>query len=159
MNSVKINFDSLKQPHWTEKQSENAKVVLDFVQHVMNDHDFDYVEKKFGQHPYVQHNRNMKDGIEGVVNYIKVFVRSFPEFNYEVKSIIADGDIVSLHSHATIKGKHRGNQKKGLNIKDTWRVQDGKLVEHWDAVQPIDLFMRLYAAFVGGRTLNQNGLF
>lgn len=154
-----IDFDSLKRPHWTDEQSERAKLVLDFVQGIMNDHNFEGITKRFGRQPYIQHNRNMNDGIDGVVNYIKKFVKSFPEFSYDVKQVMVDGDLVAIHSHATIKNSHRGNQRKGLNIKDTWRVNNGELVEHWDAIQPLDLFMRVYAAFVGGRILNSNGSF
>ena len=159
MNAAKIDFDALKRPHWTPDQVENAKLVLDFVQHIMNDHDFEYIKTKFGEDPYVQHNRNMNDGVDGVIEYLKAFVKSFPEFSYDVKSVTVDGNLVNIHSHATVKSKHRGNQNKGLNIIDTWKVENGKLVEHWDAVQPIDLFMRLYAAFAGGQTRNPNGFY
>ena len=39
---------------------------------------------------------------------------------------------------------------------DTWKVENGKITEHWDAVQPIDGFMRFYfwmkptASIIGG---------
>ena len=103
MATNRIDFDQLKRPHWNPEQTENARTVLDFVQKIMNDHDFDYILKTYGPHPYVQHNRSMKDGVQGVVHYLQSFVKSFPEFNYDVKSIIVDGDLVSIHSHATIK--------------------------------------------------------
>ncbi|SMF29147.1 nuclear transport factor 2 family protein [Pseudobacteriovorax antillogorgiicola] len=159
MTVQKIDFNALKRPHWNQTQEQNANLVIDFVQGIMNDHDFEYITETFGKHNYVQHNRNMPDGIDGLVGYLKKFVKNFPEFNYDVKKIIVDGDMVSLHSHATLKHKHRGNQEKGFNIIDTWRVDNGKLVEHWDAVQAIDLPMRLYATFVGGRKMNKNGFF
>ena len=44
----------------------------------------------------------------------------------------------------------QGNPQKGINLKDTWKVENGQLVEHWDAIQPIDGFMRLFAVFAGG---------
>ena len=62
-----------------------------------------------------------------------------------------------VHSHATLWKAHRGNGRKGFNITDRWRIADGVLVEHWDSIQPIDLFGRLYAIFTGGRVRNDNG--
>ncbi|NRA68256.1 MAG: nuclear transport factor 2 family protein [Pseudobacteriovorax sp.] len=159
MSAPKIDFASLKKNHWSETEQKHAAIAIDFVQSIMNDHDFEAVLSKFGNHSYIQHNPTMPDGIQGLVGYLRGFVKTFPEFSYDVKSIMVDGDLVSIHSHATLKRKDRGNQRKGLNIKDTWRIENGVLTEHWDAVQPIDMFMRIYGAITGGKTLNKNGFF
>ena len=66
---------------------------------------------------------------------------------------------VIVHSHATLKAAHRGDDSKGMNIIDTWKVEDGELVEHWDAVQGISMDMRLYNLFAGGKVRNTNGVF
>ena len=76
-----------------------------------------------------------------------------------MKHIYVDGPFVILHSHATSQKSHRGNPQKGLNIMDTWKVEDGVITEHWDAVQPIHGFMRLYALLTGGKFRNQNSYF
>ena len=149
----------MKKENWSDQESENVRLVVDFVQHLMNNHDFDYIMEKYGDIPYVQHNRNIPDSINGIVGFVKQFSDRFPDFSYDVKYILADGDYVMFHSHATTNKKHRGDDKKGLNIKDTWKVKDGKIVEHWDAIQAIDSFMRLYALFTGGAIRNPNGVF
>ena len=159
MNILKIELESLKKDNWSEQELENVNLVVDFVQHIMNNHDFDYILEKHGDTPYVQHNRTMPDGINGVVGTVKQFSKRFPDFTYDVKHILADGDYVMLHSHATINKKHRGNDKKGLNIKDTWKIENGKIVEHWDAVESIDSFMRFYGFLTGGAVRNTNGVF
>ena len=74
-----------------------------------------------------------------------------------MKHVLVDDDIVTIHSHATLRSSHRGNVRKGFNITDRWRVADGELVEHWDSIQPIDLFGRLYTLTSGGRVRNTNG--
>ena len=159
MDTLKINFDALKKNHWSEKELENAELLTDFVQNLMNNHDFDYVMEKFNNDRYVQHNRAIPDGINGLVEYVKGFVKRFPDYTYDVKRIFADGDNIVFHSQATVNKKHRGNEKKGFNIIDTWKVEDGKIVEHWDAIQPIDGFMRFYIWLIGGKTLNSNGIY
>jgi predicted SnoaL-like aldol condensation-catalyzing enzyme len=46
--------------------------------------------------------------------------------------VFADGDYVILHAHAVREPRTRGNA-----IVDIFRIEDGKIVEHWDVVQPI----------------------
>ena len=159
MEKLKIDFNSLKRENWSEQESKNAELVLDFVQHLMNDHDFDYVMEKFGKNSYTQHNRDMTDGITGVLDYVRNLTKRFPDYTYDVKHIYVDGQYVIFHSHATVNKKHRGNPNKGFNIKDTWKVEDGKIVEHWDAVQPINGFWRFYVWLFGGGMKNSNTLF
>ena len=154
-----IDIAALDQPHWTETERTNARLALEFVQLLMNDHDFDAVRARFGGNTYTQHNRSMADGISGVLEAVEGVVKRFPGYSYDVKSIVASGNRVVLHSHATMRESHRGNDRKGLNIFDTWRVEDGALVEHWDSLQPLDLQMRLYVAMTGGRVRNSNGVF
>ena len=154
-----IEFDTLAQPHWSDSERSNAALALRFVQLLMNDHDFEAVRKEFGTGPYTQHNRSMRDGIPGVIEAVEQIVKRFPEYGYDVKSIIASGDRVVFQSHATMRESHRGNDRKGFNIFDTWKVKDAALVEHWDSLEPIDLPMRLYFALTGGRVRNSNGVF
>ena len=115
MNKIIIDFDALKQDHWSDKELENATVIKDFVQHLMNNHDFDYVLKTHGKDPYVQHNRAIPDGIDGLVEYVRGFADRFPDYTYDVKRIMADGDYVVFHSHATTRGKMEiANQLSGI---------------------------------------------
>lgn len=159
MNSPRISLDSLAKNTWSKNDHANAAAVTKFVQLLMNDHDFDAVKREYTEGSYSQHNRSMRDGIDGVIASVKSLTKRFPEFSYDVKYIHVDGEFVTFHSHATLKSAHRGNQKKGLIIFDTWKVVDGKLVEHWDALQPLDVQMRLYLLFTGGSIRNKNGLF
>ena len=85
--------------------------------------------------------------------------KRFPEYSFDVKRIYADGEFVVLHSHTTMKAKHRGNEKKGFIITDTFRLKNGQLTEHWDAIQPIDTFSRFLFLMTGGRIGNNNPTF
>lgn len=159
MEVLKISSDLMKKPNWSEQETKNVAVVADFIQHLMNDHDFEYVRKTYGNNPYVQHNRNITDGMEALVSYVERFAKRYPDYTYDVKHIYVDGNMVIFHSHATTKKKHRGNDKKGLNIIDTWKVEDGKIADHWDAVQPMSGFMRFFVMMTGGKIRNTNGVY
>ncbi len=159
MQTIKIDQAAHDKSHWSPSERENVALIVDFVQHLMNDHDFDYVLETFESGAYVQHNRNISDGISGVVQYVQRLSKRFPDYTYDVKRIFADGDIVVFHSHATIRTSHRGNDRKGFNITDVWKIREGKIVEHWDAVQPLDAFMRFFVWLTGGTIRNANGVF
>ncbi len=159
MEQMKISPRLLSSSSWNDEESKNVEIVAEFVQHLMIDHEVDKVLEKFSSSGYVQHNRNISDGMAGIADYVRNFAKRFPDFTYDVKRIVADGDYVIFHSHATVKKSHRGDDKKGFNIIDTWRLENGKIVEHWDAIQALDFSMRLYALFAGGKLRNANGVF
>lgn len=159
MDTLKIDIDSLKKRNWSEQELKNAEMMVDFIQHLMNDHDFEYISKHFGDNTYLQHSKSIPDGMNELIKYVSDFSKKFPEYTYDVKHIYVDGNYVIFHSHATIKAKHRGNDKKGFNIIDTWKIKNGNIEEHWDAIQPIDGFMRFFIWLTGGKAKNSNGLF
>lgn len=159
MASPQIDLQSFKKAHWSLNDKKNVEAVLEFVQLIMNDHNFEEIRRRYTGKPYKQHNRNIADGIEGVIKTVSDLVKNTPEFSYDVKHIYVDGQYVILHSHATLKIAHRGNDSQGMNIIDIWKVIDGTLVEHWDAVQGVSFSMRLYGLVVGGKVRNSNGVF
>lgn len=156
---VIIDLKSLQKPGWTEHEQKNAEVITDFVQNLMNNHNFEYVLEHYNDSAYVQHNRNIPDKVTGLVGFLQEFVAEYPDYSYDVKHIYVDGDYVIFHSHATLKREDRGNDQKGMNIVDSWRLQDGRIVEHWDSIQALDGFMRFYSLISGGNIRNANGVF
>ena len=158
-NKLIIDLPALQKSNWTEQELANATLITDFVQNLMNNHDFDYVLKRYNNSAYVQHNRNLPDKITGLVGFLKEFVEDYPDYTYDVKHIYVDGNYVLFHSHATLEASDRGDDQKGMNIIDTWRLKDGEIVEHWDSIQGIDTFMRFYALMSGGNIQNDNGVF
>jgi len=55
----------------------------------------------------------------------------FPKSRSEIKRVIADGDLVVLHVHSVREPGQRGRAI------DIFRLENGKIVEHWDVVQDI----------------------
>ncbi|ARC94176.1 polyketide cyclase [Vibrio coralliilyticus] len=158
-DNITINLQELQKPNWTEQELANAELITDFVQNLMNDHNFDYVLEHYNDSAYTQHNRNLPDKVTGLVGFLKEFVEDYPDYTYDVKHIYVDGDYVIFHSHATLDKEDRGNDEKGMNIIDTWRIEDGRIVEHWDSIQALDFSMRLYSLLSGGDIQNDNGVY
>ncbi|MEM9890810.1 MAG: nuclear transport factor 2 family protein [Actinomycetota bacterium] len=159
MTTTARTVDYTPRTNWTEVEVHNVERVAEFIHLAMNAHDYEGLRSRFGGSSYIQHSRGIPDGLDGIVDYLGSLTRRFPEYGYDVKQVYVDGDYVTFHSHATLRAKYRGNEKKGFNIIDTWRVEEGRLVEHWDAIQPLGMSMRLLVLLTGGRTAHTNGLF
>ena len=113
-------------------QERNKQVVLDFYDKGLNQKDFDAASKHFGA-TYIQHNPNAADGPEGFKAFVEFLKAKFPQSKSEVKRVFTDGDYVIVHVHAVREPGTRGSA-----IVDIFRLDaNGKIVEHWDVVQPI----------------------
>jgi predicted SnoaL-like aldol condensation-catalyzing enzyme len=109
----------------------NKKLVLEFYDAVIGRKDFEAGRKYMGD-TYKQHAPYAEDGHEGLRKFVQWFRENFPNHRYEVKRVIAEGDFVVLHLHGT-----GGPNPHGEAVVDIFRVEDGKVVEHWDIIQPI----------------------
>ena len=120
----------------------NKKAVLEFYDKALNQKDFDAASKYLGPR-YIQHNPGAPDGIEGFKAFIAQRKEKFANAKSEIKRAFAEGDYVILHVHGV-----REPGERGVAIVDIFRLENGKIVEHWDIVQPIP-----------EKTANSNGMF
>ena len=120
----------------------NKKVVIDFYEKALNQKDFEAAAKHFGPH-YIQHNPGAPDGIEGFKAFIAMRKEKFPNAKSDIKRAFAEGDYVILHIHAV-----REPGERGVAVVDIFRLENGKIVEHWDVVQPVP-----------EKAANSNGMF
>jgi len=109
----------------------NKRTVLAFYDAALNRLSVDEAMAYFGPH-FIQHNPRSKDGVEGVRALFQDLKRQFPGVRADVKRAFADGDFVILHAHVKLQP-----EDLGLAIVDMFRVEHGKIVEHWDVRQPI----------------------
>ena len=81
---------------------------------------------------YIQHNPLVGDGIEAFITYFERMSTEYPEKSIEFIRAIAEGDLIALHTHQIWPG-----QQEYVTM-DFFRFdQNGKIVEHWDAMQEI----------------------
>ena len=113
------------------QQEANRKAVLAFYEKGLNQKDADGALAYVGDR-YVQHNPNAPDGPDGFRKFIGFLREKFPNSHSEIKRSFVDGDYVILHVHAVREPGARGNA-----ILDIFKLENGKIVEHWDVVQAI----------------------
>jgi predicted SnoaL-like aldol condensation-catalyzing enzyme len=110
----------------------NAQKVVAFMDMVFNQKKVKEGFDKYVGDKYIQHNPIAPDGKEAAVEVLGKALQALPGWNYEFKHAYVDGDIVVLHSHVRLKADDRG-----MAVVDIFRFEKGKIVEHWDVVQPI----------------------
>lgn len=115
----------------SEQQEINKKVVVDFYDQIFNQKDFSKASKYLGKR-YTEHNPNSVDGPKGLKEFIEFIQTKFPNASSEIKRVFADGDYVIIHVHVI-----REPGTRGRAIFDLFKLDNGKIVEHWDAVQEI----------------------
>jgi predicted SnoaL-like aldol condensation-catalyzing enzyme len=125
-----------------EELEVNKKTVMAFEDAALNQKDFEAASKYLGSR-YTQHNPTAADGPEGLEAYIAFLKEKFPNNHSEIKHIFADGDYVIVHDHAVREPGTRGNA-----IVNIYKLENGKVVEHWDVIQPIP-----------EKSANANGMF
>lgn len=108
----------------------NRDLVVDFYEKFFIDHDI--ASASVVADDYTQHNPDVPDGKAPFVDYFSGFFAKNPQSRGEVVRSATDGDLVFLHVRST-----NGSQDRGDAVVDIFRVQDGKIVEHWDVIQAV----------------------
>jgi predicted SnoaL-like aldol condensation-catalyzing enzyme len=115
----------------TKQEKANKKTVVEFYNKALNDKDFDAASKYLGSR-YTQHNPVAADGPQGLKGFIQFLRDKFPKSHSEIKRVFADGDYVIVHVHAI-----REPGTRGRAIIDIFKLEKGKVVEHWDVAQDV----------------------
>jgi predicted SnoaL-like aldol condensation-catalyzing enzyme len=111
----------------------NKRNVVAFFTRALNDKEPEAAAAEHIGPVYVQHNPAAPDGAEAFSAFVRGLAQQFPELHLEIKHLVAEGDLVAVHSHVTLAPEERGNA-----VVDLFRLdRDGKIVEHWDVVQPV----------------------
>jgi steroid delta-isomerase-like uncharacterized protein len=116
----------------------------------LTDHDLEAFAELLDDE-YVNHNRYAQPGKEGSVGVFAGFLSAFEDFRVEVDDVIEDGETVV--GRYTYRGRHTGTfmgiPPSGAQIEmhsiDIWRVRDGRMYEHWDELNTLELFQQIGA--------------
>ncbi|MCP2329080.1 putative SnoaL-like aldol condensation-catalyzing enzyme [Hamadaea flava] len=77
---------------------------------------------------FVEHSPGNPSGRDAFIAYIATAPVAGAKL--DLKRVIAEDDLVVLHYRMS-------TPDEDLAVVDIWRLADGKIVEHWDVVQPV----------------------
>jgi predicted SnoaL-like aldol condensation-catalyzing enzyme len=120
----------------------NKQVVVDYYQTAFNGNPRKAVADHFGDR-YIQHNPDAKDGPEASIGFVTWLRGEYPELRLDIKRVIAEEDFVVTHSHLILRPGEQGRA-----LADFFRLENGKVVEHWDVIQDVPT-----------KSANNNGMF
>jgi predicted SnoaL-like aldol condensation-catalyzing enzyme len=112
-----------------QQLEENKMLVTNLYQEIFGDKNIDAVDNYIGD-SYIQHNPNVADGKEALKAALKIWFKDAPKEKIDIRNIGADGNFVFIHTKSKM-----GN--KTFSVMDIFRVDGGKVVEHWDVMQEV----------------------
>ena len=110
----------------------NKALVREFYTTVLIERQID-AAPKFMRTDYIQHNPHVPTGLKGFMDTFRErFAQKLPpDYKRELVNIVAENDLVVIYVRQTWTSRD-GKHNQGLGF-DMFRVQDGKIAEHWDA--------------------------
>lgn len=109
------------------KEQTNKEIVIEAYQRTFGDLDVDAIDEYFSK-DFKQHNPTIAEGPEGVKELVRrLSSQGVEQQEIEFKHVVAEGDVVFLHSRYEMAGAE-------WRFIDIYRVENGKLAEHWDAM-------------------------
>ncbi len=111
---------------------DNKTLVTEFYELAINQRKPAEATRKYIDLPYRQHNPEVVGGPDGFIQFISEMQKKHPKLKAAISKALADDDLVALHVHLT-----READDPGLAIAELFRLKNGKIIEHWDVVQPV----------------------
>ena len=116
----------------TDVTSDAKRVVLNFFDLAFVQREAAQAAEQYLGTTYTQHNPTAPDGPEVFPTLIGGLFAQAPEASFHLKRAIAEDDHVVLHYNLQMFPGDLGQA-----VVDIFRIKDGRIVEHWDVMQPV----------------------
>lgn len=115
-----------------DKTEANKKLVENFIKDVFISRKVKKSKMYVNHNKYIQHHESISDGLKGLAEFRKYRKQNNLMFRVDkLHKVLGEGNFVlSVSEGAFGKEKH-------VALYDLFRIEDGKIVEHWDIIQPI----------------------
>ncbi len=121
----------------TDNAEANKAVVLK-VMELLIDPEVSEQAREYLTPEYIQHNPEIESGADGIIAFTKTEEARAARENMrpapEPPVLVAEGDKVVMMISRDLPDPENPGQTYRAYWFDMWRVEDGRLAEHWDAV-------------------------
>lgn len=127
---------------------QNKQLLADFADAIFVKKDFTKLPQ-FMQQTYIQHNPLVPQGLSGFQHFFADWFKAVPDWHYELEKVVAEGDTVWAYGvySGTQQGEWLGipatDKHYRIYAVDIFRIENGKLAEHWDVLDTYGLFKQL----------------
>lgn len=109
---------------------ENKELIMNFYKEFFNDHHTESAIK-YVRKDYIQHNPGVEQGRDALIRaFADKFVQE-PTFHLNIEKMISEDDMIAVY----VKNVDPDGNTK-CRVVDMYRIENGKLAEHWDVLQP-----------------------
>lgn len=124
-------IDGPREARNLDKTEANRQVVKNFLVDVMQGKNPQKTPEYFKGDAYLQHNSAIADGLSGLGAALDAMAKQGIQMIYTTTHmVLAEGDMVLAVSEGTFGGTP-------TSYYDLWRIEDGKIAEHWDVMETI----------------------
>ena len=109
----------------------NKQTVVAYYTLAFNEHRPAEAVSRYGGPYYIQHNPLLPDGFDAFIAFVPDFTAQFPQLSFDIRTVLAEADRV-----VTYVPLKTSPEDPGTVAMDIFRLEDGKIVEHWDVLQP-----------------------
>lgn len=114
-----------------DKTEENKKLVKTFLEDVLKGGQMDRLTEFISTETYIQHSPKVGDGLEGLGAFVAKLAEEGKKMVYEeIHKVLGCGNFVVSLCKMSLGGKDTG-------VIDIFRIDNGKIVEHWDVMEEI----------------------
>ncbi|GHF16006.1 nuclear transport factor 2 family protein [Pseudolysinimonas yzui] len=107
---------------------DNRAIVTEFARLFYTERDVPTAFATYVVEDYIQHNPSVPDGRAAAVAMLADKFAT-PGAAFDIQRILVDGDFALIHVKATFPGN------PVAAVADIYRLEGGKVVEHWDVLQ------------------------
>lgn len=129
---LSISCSSLLQASEPSQIEKNKMLVIKFYELAFVERKGVEAAERYVSEDYIQHNPYTATGRQAFIDYAISSLKDKPSAYSEIKRVIAEGDLVVVHVHDRLNKQDRGSA-----VVDIFRVENDKIVEHWDVIQTI----------------------
>jgi predicted SnoaL-like aldol condensation-catalyzing enzyme len=114
-----------------DKTEANKTLVKTFVEDILVNGKMDKLAGYFDGDNYIQHNPLIADQLSGLGKALDEWAKQGITMKYsKIHKVLGKGNFVLVVSEGHLAGKHN-------SFYDLFRVENGKIAEHWDTIEEI----------------------
>ncbi len=134
------------------QEGNNKNIIIEFTK-AFNDRNLTAIDKLVAKY-VIEHRPGAGTGIDATKGFLLVLQTAFPDFKTTLNHISAEGDKVVVFTNTT--GTHKGpfifapgakptGKILSFQTADLYRIENGKIAEHWDVVEFMGMLQKMGA--------------